>query len=169
MYSYWDLSQYRVSSAIKDPFPSFRTSRGSHPAVGVYVPTEILKYNPGRPVDPVVAGAAVRGRRTAQPAAPGDRTRTPTPSTTPSPQHAEEEEGRTQEDQASPEEDHQEGTVPCSALTPAPDVSPCQQGQRLARSSQSYSIHCTLPASTCHKCYGLHSAYRLLCHACALA
>jgi hypothetical protein len=53
MYSYWDLSQYRVSSAIKDPFPSFRTSRGSHPAVGVCVPTEILKYNPGRPADSV--------------------------------------------------------------------------------------------------------------------
>jgi hypothetical protein len=36
MYSYWDLSQYRVSSAIKDPFPSFRRLHGLG-SWGVYV------------------------------------------------------------------------------------------------------------------------------------
>ena len=49
--SSWEASARLLTdwdSAPEDPFPSFRTSRGSHPAVGVCVPTEILKSNPGR-------------------------------------------------------------------------------------------------------------------------
>ena len=50
--SSWEASARLLTdwdSAPEDPFPSFRTSRGSHPAVGVGVPTEILKSNPGGP------------------------------------------------------------------------------------------------------------------------
>jgi hypothetical protein len=50
--SWWEASARLLTdwdSAPEDPFPSFRTSRGSHPAVGGWVPTGITKSSWGRP------------------------------------------------------------------------------------------------------------------------